>query len=85
VEPEQLRRQIFYAIRTIFEQRLARSPLLLVVEDLHWADTASLEALRFLMDRLERSRFMLLTTHRPAFDTDMLDSSRISLTALRLP
>lgn len=85
VGPEQLRRQIFYAIRTIFEQRLAHSPLLLVVEDLHWADAASLEALRFLMDRLERSRFMLLTTHRPAFDTDMLDSSRISLTALRLP
>jgi adenylate cyclase len=84
VEPEQLRRQIFYAIRTIFERRLARSSLLLVVEDLHWADTASLEALRFLMDRLERSRFMLLTTHRPAFDTDMLDSSRTSLTALRL-
>ena len=73
VEPEQLRRQIFYAIRVIFERRLARTPLLLVVEDLHWADTASLEALRFLMDRLERSRFMLVTTHRPAFDTDMLD------------
>lgn len=84
VEPEQLRRQIFYAIRVIFERRLARTPLLLVVEDLHWADTASLEALRFLMDRLERSRFMLVTTHRPAFDTDMLDSSRTSLTALRL-
>ncbi|MEK1888429.1 MAG: adenylate/guanylate cyclase domain-containing protein [Phyllobacterium sp.] len=84
VEPEQLRRQIFYAVRTIFERRLARSPLLLVVEDLHWADTASLEVLRFLMDRLERSRLMLLTTHRSAFDTDVLDSSRTSLTVLRL-
>lgn len=84
VEPEQLRRQIFYAVRTIFERRLARSPLLLVVEDLHWADTASLEVLRFLMDRLERSRLMLLTTHRSTFNTDMLDSSRTSLTVLRL-
>ncbi len=84
VEPEQLRRQIFYAVRTIFERRLTRSPLLLVVEDLHWADTASLEALRFLMDRMERSRFMLLTTHRSAFNTELLDSSRTSLTVLRL-
>ncbi len=84
IEPEQLKRQIFYAIRTIFERRLARTPLLLVVDDLHWADNASLEALRFLLDRLERSRFMLLTTHRPAFQTDLLDSSRTSVTALRI-
>ena len=55
VEPEQLRRQILYAIRTIIERRLALSPLLIVVEDLHWADAVSLEALRFVMDRLERS------------------------------
>ena len=61
VEPEQLRRQILFAVRTIFERRLALSPLLIVVEDLHWADAVSLEALRFLMDRLERTRLMLLS------------------------
>ncbi|TIT81042.1 MAG: hypothetical protein E5W59_31870, partial [Mesorhizobium sp.] len=64
--------------------RLALSPLLIVVEDLHWADAASLEALRFVMDRLERTRLMLLVTHRPAPDNDQLDSSRVSHTALRL-
>ncbi|MER8474603.1 adenylate/guanylate cyclase domain-containing protein [Mesorhizobium sp. M1163] len=85
VEPEQLRRQILYAVRTIIERRLALSPLLIVVEDLHWADAVSLEALRFVMDRLERTRLMLLVTHRPAPDNDQLDSSRVSHTALRLP
>ena len=70
VEPEQLRRQILYAVRTIIERRLALSPLLIVVEDLHWADAVSLEALRFVMDRLERTRLMLLVTHRPALDDD---------------
>jgi predicted ATPase/class 3 adenylate cyclase len=84
VEPEQLRRQIFFAIRTVFERRLALSPLLIVVEDLHWADAASLEALRFLMDRLERRRLMLLFTHRPMLEMDQLDSSRISHAILRL-
>ncbi|QWG20098.1 AAA family ATPase [Bradyrhizobium sediminis] len=84
VEPEQLRRQIFFAIRTVFERRLALSPLLIIVEDLHWADSASLEALRFLMDRLERRRLMLLFTHRPMLEMDQLDSSRISHTILRL-
>ena len=84
VEPEQLRRQIFFAIRTVFERRLALSPLLIIVEDLHWADAVSLEALRFVMDRLERGRLMLLFTHRPTLEMDQLDSSRISHTTLRL-
>ncbi|RXG97698.1 adenylate/guanylate cyclase domain-containing protein [Bradyrhizobium zhanjiangense] len=84
VEPEQLRRQIFFAIRSIFERRLALSPLLIIVEDLHWADAVSLEALRFLMDRLEWTRLMLLFTHRPAL-VDQFGSSRISHTTIRLP
>jgi predicted ATPase/class 3 adenylate cyclase len=84
VEPEQLRRQILHAVRTIIERRLALSPLLIVVEDLHWADAVSLEALRFVMDKLERTRLMLVVTHRPQLENDHLDSSRFSHTALRL-
>lgn len=84
VEPEQLRRQILHAVCTIIERRLALSPLLIVVEDLHWADAVSLEALRFVMNRLERSRLMLVVTHRPALENDQLDSSRFSHTALRM-
>lgn len=84
VEPEQLRRQIFFAIRTVFERRLALSPLLIIVEDLHWADAASLEAIQFLTDRLERTRLMLLFTHRPMLELDQFGSDRISHTTLRL-
>lgn len=84
VAPEQLRRQILHAVCTIIERRLTISPLLIIVEDLHWADAVSLEALRFAMDRLERSRLMLVVTHRPAQENDPLDSSRFSHTALRL-
>ena len=84
VEPEQLRRQILYAVRTIIERRLAMSPLLIVVEDLHWADAISLEALRFVLDRLERTRLMLVVTHRPDLENDQLESTRVSTTTLRL-
>ncbi|OHV24848.1 tetratricopeptide repeat protein [Rhizobium sp. RMa-01] len=84
IEPEQLRRQIFYAVRTVFERRLAQGPLLLVIEDLHWADAASLEVLRFMMDRLERSRLMLLTIYRPTSQTDPLNSDRVNVTVQRL-
>lgn len=84
VEPEQLRRQILFAIRTVFERRLALSPLLIIVEDLHWADAVSLEAMRFLMDRLVRTRLMLLFTHRPMLEMEQFGSGRISHTTLRL-
>lgn len=84
VEAEQLHRQILYAVRVIIERRLALSPLLIVVEDVHWADAVSLEALRFVMDRLERSRLMLLITERPDAERDRLLSSRFSHTTLRL-
>jgi hypothetical protein len=76
IEPEQLMRQIHFAVRTLFERRLARAPILLVVEDLHWADAASLEVLRLLADRLDRSRLMMVLTHRPVFEAGALATSR---------
>src|SRR5262249_57306981 len=76
IEPEQLMRQIQFAVRTLFERRLARAPILLVVEDLHWADAASLEVLRLLADRLDRSRLMIVLTHRPAFEAGALAPPR---------
>jgi adenylate cyclase len=85
VEPEQLKRQIFLALRTLCERRLQRGSLMLVVEDLHWADAASVETLRFLVDRLADHSLMLLLTYRPEFDTSTLISSRATHTAIRLP
>jgi adenylate cyclase len=84
VAPEQVRRQLFSVIRSIFERRLDRAPLLLVIEDLHWADAASLEALRFVLDRLDRRPLMVITTQRPDVGPERLAPGRTSVTALRL-
>ncbi|WP_026186693.1 AAA family ATPase [Ensifer sp. BR816] len=84
VAPEQVRRQLFSVIRTMFERRLERAPLLLVIEDLHWADAASLEALRFVLDRLDHSPLMVITTQRPDAGPERLIPARTSVTALRL-
>ena len=56
----------------------------MIVEDLHWADAASIELLRFLVDRLDERPMMLLLTHRPIFDAAELATSRTSQTAIRL-
>jgi len=84
VEPVQRRRQLFMVARMLVERRLAHSALLLVVEDLHWADAVSIELLRFLVDRLADRPLMLLATHRPEFDPGALATGRTELTTLRL-
>ena len=65
VEPEQLRRQIALAARALIERRLDKEPLLILVEDLHWADTASVDLLRQVVDQLASRPLMVLLSHRP--------------------
>jgi hypothetical protein len=52
IEPERLKRQIAMTLRTVLERRLANGPLVLVLEDLQWADAASIEAIPTLADWL---------------------------------
>ena len=64
LEPEQLRRQIGVAARTLVSQRLRQGPLLIVVEDLHCADAASVDLLRDVVDHLSDRALMMLFSHR---------------------
>ena len=76
LEPEQLKRQIFMATRALVERRLAAGPLVLVVEDLHWADAASIELLGAVADRLADRPLLLLLMYRPTLEPDALGTSR---------
>ena len=84
LEPEQIKRQLFLATRVLVERRLEASPLLLVVEDLHWADAASVELLRFVTERLTDRRLMLVATYRPLVEPGSLAGSCVSHTVIRL-
>ncbi len=42
----------------------ARQPLVLVLEDLHWAEPASVELLRFLIDEMQEARILVIATYR---------------------
>jgi adenylate cyclase len=65
VEPEQLQRQIVLAARALIERRVQHDPLMLVVDDLHWADSASVDLLRNVVDHLADKPLMVLLSHRP--------------------
>ena len=82
VEPEQLQRQIVLAGRTLIERRLEQQPLLIIVEDLHWADAASVDLMRHIVDQLADRPLMLLLSHRP--DTLPPLVTRAAQTVIRL-
>lgn len=56
------RPRVYDALRA--ELTAAPHPAVLVVEDVHWADEASLDALRFLVHRVERLPAVLVLTYR---------------------
>ncbi len=41
------------------------APLLLVLEDLHWSDTATIDWLNFMANRRSSARLLILATYRP--------------------
>jgi predicted ATPase len=63
-DPEQARFRLFDAV-TIFLQRVALDqPLVLVLDNLHWADKPSLLLLEFLAQELDSTRLLLIGTYR---------------------
>jgi DNA-binding CsgD family transcriptional regulator/tetratricopeptide (TPR) repeat protein len=45
-------------------ESLARRPTILVVEDVHWADAASIDVIRFLGRRIQGLPLLMVVTHR---------------------
>jgi class 3 adenylate cyclase/tetratricopeptide (TPR) repeat protein len=50
-------------------------PLVLVIEDLHWIDTATEEFLSFLVDSIPAAPVLVVLTHRPGYEHPFGDRS----------
>lgn len=65
-DPNQLRQQALYYINQFFLAVAASGPTLIMIDDLHWADTGSLDALSYVFENLPAStRLMALVVTRP--------------------
>ncbi|MEM6797843.1 MAG: AAA family ATPase, partial [Acidobacteriota bacterium] len=67
--PPVLRRQTLEALVTLLLEMAERSPLLLVVEDLHWIDPSSQELIDLLVQHGPSVPVLLLLTARPNFES----------------
>ena len=65
--PEHQKQEILKALLSFILQHAQNQPLVLLVEDLHWADTTSLELLGLLLEQIATHGILLVLTHRLNF------------------
>ncbi len=64
LEPEQARFRLFDSITRFFKTAARSQPLVLVLDDLHWADEPSLLLLRFMSQQLQDSCILVVGCYR---------------------
>jgi len=64
LEPEQEKHRLFAVLATFFLHLATQSPVLLLIEDVHWSDDTSLDFLHYLVRRSVSQPLLLLVTYR---------------------
>lgn len=64
LEPEAEQRRLFENVVTFCSALSEVAPLMLVIDDGHWADSGSLALLRYLAKRTQQQRILLTVTYR---------------------
>jgi class 3 adenylate cyclase/tetratricopeptide (TPR) repeat protein len=67
---EERRARIFAAFETFVQATASGGPVLLQLEDVHWADDLSLDVLEHVFGGMSRASVMFLSMSRPVADTD---------------
>jgi class 3 adenylate cyclase/predicted ATPase len=67
VDPQQRRQKTIEALIVQIEAISRQTPVLMILEDAHWADPSSLEVFGRLVDKIGSLRVLLLVTFRPEF------------------
>ena len=86
--PARERQEIFRALRRWFRLFSVRNPVLFVVEDLHWADTTTLEFLDQFICSSHGDKFLTVLTFRPEFQPswpNVVDQTKLPLHHLTMP
>jgi class 3 adenylate cyclase/tetratricopeptide (TPR) repeat protein len=73
---------IFDALRASAAQNTRDAPAVLVVEDLHWVDESSQDALGAVVDVIATVPILMILTHRPGYSQPLGDRAHFSRIAL---
>jgi class 3 adenylate cyclase len=78
LSPQQQKQQTAEALTAWLIEEAGRQPVLVVYEDLHWADPSSLEVLSLLINEVTTARMLMLLTFRPEFRPPWTPHSHIT-------
>ncbi|MCX6001179.1 MAG: AAA family ATPase [Chloroflexi bacterium] len=67
MSPEGRKDRMLEAVRRITLKGSEARPLIMAIEDLHWADRTSEETLKYLLDSIPGAMILLIFTYRPEF------------------
>jgi len=81
---EHQKRQMFAGLWLFLLAAAGEGPLLIVFDDVHWADRSSLDLIGFLLERLGSAPIMLVLAYRPGFEHVTRTAIRASHTGIRL-
>jgi tetratricopeptide (TPR) repeat protein len=82
LDPTLRRQKTHDAVRSLIVQAAASTPLVLVVEDMHWADLESLSLLDTVVDGLGTAHLLIIVTYRPEYENRWARYSYYSLVQL---
>lgn len=69
MDPKNVKEELFWGLRKFFERCAAIRPLVLVFDDIHWADPSLLDFIEYLADRAEAAPLLIMGLSRP----DLMD------------
>jgi tetratricopeptide (TPR) repeat protein len=75
MSPEERRGEILEALRRLVGRAAERHTQILIIEDLHWIDSASEQFLATLVDSVPAARVVLVFTYRPGYSNPFGDRS----------
>jgi tetratricopeptide (TPR) repeat protein len=78
-----IRARIFDIVRQILRRRSQRTPLTVVVDDVHWIDQTSEEFFATLVDSIPGAAILLIVTSRPGYRPPWRDKSYATHIALQ--
>ena len=76
--PKQIQHRTFTAVADFFQAVAKGRPVILVFEDLHWADSVSLDLISVLMELLKGGALLLLCVYRPEKEHKCWDLANIA-------
>lgn len=82
MDPLGRRGGVFDALRALVHQESLRRPLIVVVEDIHWIDEQSEEALGALVDVIASASVLLILTYRPGYSHSLGERAHYNRLAL---